>query len=463
MSSTPSSRGSWVVQKLTLFLCSVTTFTVCCLPILISLPLSSSAGLSMQTYAGISGVAGVNQLSFDSSGALFAGVDSAGGPTAAIKIVRIGWGGSPVAGYGANPLDDPDAVVVDRTGVFSGTAGSVLVGGQGSTGISVILPNETITQLISSAGNPEVFALDSNNRLLILQPTGQVQVSTGSTPTSLINLPTTSFGMEVDSADNIYVRSDDGIIRKYSSDGTLLNGSLATGMDTTYSACGLAMDPSGTDLYTISGKDLLKIDPVLGTMDNLGGNFGRSPDLVFGPDNALYVSCATGVLRVTSDLWQTTLSIDLPGLAPGARPLRMVRIPAGSFWMGTTGTSRDGNSGYELPRHQVNIGYDFYMGETEVTQAQWHAIMGSNPASGYGVGNDHPVYYVSWDDCQAFIAALNELGQGTFRLPSEAEWEYACRGSASNPNRYAPFSFGDDLSVTALSSCQFSTLFDQYM
>jgi formylglycine-generating enzyme required for sulfatase activity len=160
------------------------------------------------------------------------------------------------------------------------------------------------------------------------------------------------------------------------------------------------------------------------------------------------------------------ITIPLPNLPPDARPLRLVRIPAGSFLMGNTGTTRDGNSSYELPRHTVDIGYDFYMGETEITQAQWKALMGSNPPTNlspfYGVGNNYPVYYVSWNDCQSFNAALSARGEGTFRLPSEAEWEYACRGSASNPSRYAPFSFGDDQAID-LNTCNFSALFDQYM
>jgi formylglycine-generating enzyme required for sulfatase activity len=80
------------------------------------------------------------------------------------------------------------------------------------------------------------------------------------------------------------------------------------------------------------------------------------------------------------------------------------------------------------------------MGETEVTQGQWEAVMGSRPAQDYGEGNDYPVYNVSWDDCQAFLVALNALGQGSFRLPSEAEWEYASRAGSTTR-----FYFGDSL------------------
>jgi len=150
--------------------------------------------------------------------------------------------------------------------------------------------------------------------------------------------------------------------------------------------------------------------------------------------------------------------------------LRLVRIPAGSFQMGNTETSRDMNCwcsdcSCELPRHEVSIGYDFYLGETEITQAQWQTLMASNPARNFGIGNDYPAYYVSWDDIaqtDGFLDHLNGLGQGVFRLPSEAEWEYACRGSSSNPNRYAPFSFGDDPGL-GLSSCDLSEVLDRWM
>jgi formylglycine-generating enzyme required for sulfatase activity len=107
--------------------------------------------------------------------------------------------------------------------------------------------------------------------------------------------------------------------------------------------------------------------------------------------------------------------------------------------MGSPDTERS-RATDEGPVHEVTIGYDFYMGEAEVTQGQWEAVMGSNPATGLGVGRDYPVYNVSWDDCQAFIAALNALGQGTFRLPSEAEWEYACRAGTTSR-----FYFGNSL------------------
>ena len=132
---------------------------------------------------------------------------------------------------------------------------------------------------------------------------------------------------------------------------------------------------------------------------------------------------------------------------PGGVPLVLVRIPAGSFQMGSPDTER-ARLADEGPVHTVTFGYDYLMGKYEVTQEQWMALMGNNPAHDAGVGDDYPVYNVSWNDCQAFIAALNahmtNTGQGdaTFRLPSESEWERACRAGTRTR-----FYFGDSLSV----------------
>jgi len=94
----------------------------------------------------------------------------------------------------------------------------------------------------------------------------------------------------------------------------------------------------------------------------------------------------------------------------------------------------------EKPAHQVNIGTGFYMGKYEVTQGQWQAVMGTNPSK--FKGDNLPVEQVSWNDVQEFIGKLNARGDGyTYRLPSEAEWEYACRAGTTTA-----FSFGDSLS-----------------
>lgn len=121
--------------------------------------------------------------------------------------------------------------------------------------------------------------------------------------------------------------------------------------------------------------------------------------------------------------------------SPHIPDIEFVRIPAGSFMMG----SEDGNS-YEKPVHRVNITRDFYMGKYEVTQAQWKAVMGTNPS--YFKGDNLPVERVSWNDAQEFIRKLNALAStNKYRLPTEAEWEYAARAGSSTK-----WSFGNDIS-----------------
>ena len=103
----------------------------------------------------------------------------------------------------------------------------------------------------------------------------------------------------------------------------------------------------------------------------------------------------------------------------------MVRVKAGTFTMGAT---REMENPYddEKPIHQVTLTNDYYIGRYEVTQALWKAIMGNNPSK--YEGDNLPVEQVSWDDCQEFISKLNIITGKTFRLPTEAEWEYAARG-----------------------------------
>ena len=108
---------------------------------------------------------------------------------------------------------------------------------------------------------------------------------------------------------------------------------------------------------------------------------------------------------------------------------KMVAVKGGAFTIGCT--SEQGSDCYdsEKPAHQVTLS-DYLIGETEVTQATWKAVMGRNPS--YFKGDDRPVENVSWDDCQKFIKRLNRLTGRTFRLPTEAEWEYAARGGSKS-------------------------------
>ncbi|MGA2256022.1 MAG: formylglycine-generating enzyme family protein [Thermoguttaceae bacterium] len=119
--------------------------------------------------------------------------------------------------------------------------------------------------------------------------------------------------------------------------------------------------------------------------------------------------------------------------------LEMVLIPAGEFMVGSADSDKEAIAS-EKPQHRVRITKPFYLGKFLVTQEQWEAVMGNNPSRFNGPKN--PVEMVTWNDCQKFLEKLNaKIGtqRGKFVLPTEAQWEYACR--AGSTTRYC---FGDD-------------------
>ena len=128
-------------------------------------------------------------------------------------------------------------------------------------------------------------------------------------------------------------------------------------------------------------------------------------------------------------------TVDVPNGTGALQPLAlfivegvqftMVAVEGGTFTMGATAEQRSDAFSDEKPTHQVTLS-SYYIGETEVTQALWKAVMGKNPSA--NIGDNLPVEKVSWNDCQMFIKKLNAMTGKNFRLPTEAEWEYAARG-----------------------------------
>jgi formylglycine-generating enzyme required for sulfatase activity len=117
--------------------------------------------------------------------------------------------------------------------------------------------------------------------------------------------------------------------------------------------------------------------------------------------------------------------------------MEFVLIPAGSFMMGSTDDDANADDD-EKPAHKVSISKPFYLGKYEVTQAQWEAVMESNPSR--FKGRNKPIDRVSWEDIQVFIQRLNKKeGHDRYRLPTEAEWEYAARAGTTSV-----YSFGDE-------------------
>jgi len=128
------------------------------------------------------------------------------------------------------------------------------------------------------------------------------------------------------------------------------------------------------------------------------------------------------------DIQQSRKAGDKETLSINGADMVMAWIPAGTFQMGTTEIEGSRN---QRPVHSVTISKGFWIGIYEATQAQWTAVMGANPSKFRGQGQ-LPVESVSWEDCQAFLRELSRLTNESFRLPTEAEWEYACRAGSSD-------------------------------
>ncbi len=219
-----------------------------------------------------------------------------------------------------------------------------------------------------------------------------------------------------------------------------------------------------------SGTYFARTDGVLGYVDQLYDDLECSSECVVTAGTPIEVTVGDGTTNVDFALrpsaaifwdgfedgsamrWSTSVGMQyeyetLRVVLPGNVPMDFVHIPGGSFLMGSPTDERGRSSNEDL--HEVHLTNGYYLGQYEVTQAQWMALMGSNPAHDYGLGDDHPVYYVSWDDvcggstgddctAESFIGRLNSyVGGQLFRLPTEAEWERAARGGVGTEFSFA--------------------------
>ena len=150
-------------------------------------------------------------------------------------------------------------------------------------------------------------------------------------------------------------------------------------------------------------------------------------------DGKINISDVTALIDfVMKDFWPATPThtFSVNGVS-----FVMVAVEGGTFMMGATPEQGTDASSRERPVHQVTLP-SYFIGQTEVTQELWTAVMGNNPS--YFSGSLLPVEGVTWEDCQQFIALLNEMTNQEFRLPTEAEWEFAARGgNASQGYKYA--------------------------
>jgi formylglycine-generating enzyme required for sulfatase activity len=131
------------------------------------------------------------------------------------------------------------------------------------------------------------------------------------------------------------------------------------------------------------------------------------------------------------------ITVELPGEAT----MEFVWIEPGTFLMGSPLEAPEYRYASERPQHQVAITRGFYLGKYEITQEQWKAVMGRNPS--YRPGPNRPVELITWESVQTFVHRLNQAaGHSLYRLPAEAEWEYAARAATTTR-----WSFGDDESL----------------
>ena len=140
---------------------------------------------------------------------------------------------------------------------------------------------------------------------------------------------------------------------------------------------------------------------------------------------------------------QSTSSANMLPITINGVTFNMIKVDGGTFTMGATSEQQNPYPD-EKPTHQVTLS-TYYIGETEVTQALWTAVVGKNPS--WHKGDILPVEQVSWKDCVKFIERLNKLTNRFFRLPTEAEWEFAARGG--NKSNCTMYSGSDDIDDVA--------------
>ena len=163
------------------------------------------------------------------------------------------------------------------------------------------------------------------------------------------------------------------------------------------------------------------------TRESVGAGIANQQQSENQQSSNTYVASSSNNSSGTPSVASGSNAISIP--VKNGISIEMVKVEAGTFMMGATSEMKDSYDdpdSDEKPVHQVTLTNDYYMGKYEVTQALWQAVMGSNPS--HFKGENLPVETVNWNECQEFISKLNSMTGRKFRLPTEAEWEYAARG-----------------------------------
>ena len=185
----------------------------------------------------------------------------------------------------------------------------------------------------------------------------------------------------------------------------------------------MALPASAAKRGDVNGDLTVNVSDVTALVNKILSIADYHPDLCdLNGDGTVNVSDVTTLVNII--LNGDTESSDIQTFTVNGVTFKMVTVEGGTFTMG--GTSEQGAvASDEKPTHSVTLS-TYLIGKTEVTQELWQAVMGTNPST--TKGNSFPVVKVSWNDCQTFIKKLNDLTGKNFRLPTEAEWEYAARG-----------------------------------
>ena len=214
--------------------------------------------------------------------------------------------------------------------------------------------------------------------------------------------------------DNKMVRGNNGVAKT----------TLPVGQHSYIVACDGYESEEGMVMLKASAPSNLQITL---TRESVGAGIANQQQSENQQSSNTYVASSSNNSSGTPSVASGSNTISIP--VKDGISIDMVKVEAGTFMMGATSEMKDSYDdpdSDEKPVHQVTLTNDYYMGKYEVTQALWQAVMGSNPSN--FKGDNLPVEEVSWNECQEFISKLNSMTGRKFRLPTEAEWEYAARG-----------------------------------
>jgi hypothetical protein len=277
------------------------------------------SGFAVSQYAS---VVDPTMMTFAPDGAMYVGRDSTGSGAGfgdAVKIHRVAPGGGSVAEYGTTAIGDPDSVLFDATGAFSGVANSVLVGG-GGTGIVAIRPDQTIVTILTPSdinGDVDTMAFDPSGGTLIFSGSASARVSqtSGGAPSQLIattnGVPT---GLAVSSSGDVFIGTYTGNVDRFNSSGAPITMLYASGLGSVLRIAIGHGGAFGDDLFAINNDgNLYRVDDD-GIASLFGTGFasfvgaGIGDFLAFGPDGSLYVS-----EHSTDTIWRITAAVPEPG------------------------------------------------------------------------------------------------------------------------------------------------------